>query len=177
MKKVALIICFRDFKDEEFFICFEKLKKNKFIVKVVSDESGLAIGVDGGEIKIDFNINEISANQFDALIFIGGPGSLKRLNNEKSHDLIRESFNLKKIIGAICISSVILAESGILKDKEATVWSNSLDKSGVKILKENDVLYQDKSVVISDNIITANGPSSVVEFTESIILKLKEENK
>ncbi len=172
MKKIALVIPFKEFRDEEFFICFEKLKKENFLIKIVSDEEGIAIGADGGDIEVDLKINLVNVNDFDALIFIGGPGCLKRLNNEQSYHLIKEAFNLNKTIAAICISPVILAESGILKEKKATVWSNSFDKTAIKTLKENGALYQDKNIVVDDNIITGNGPSSISDFSEIVISKI-----
>ena len=76
---------------------------------------------------------------------------------------------LRKIIGAICISPVILAETGILKNKKATVWTSSLDKSAAKFLEEKGAFYEDVDVVVDKNIITADGPSSAEKFSQTII--------
>ncbi len=168
-KKILMVIPFKDFRDEEYFVPKKIFESSNFEVKVASNESGIALGADGGEVNIDLKLGEVNMVDFDAVVFIGGPGCLKNLNNEKSYKLIIEANYLKKIIGAICISPIILADSEILKNKKATVWTSSLDKSPAKYLEEKGAFYQDENVIIDENIITANGPSSAQEFSQKIL--------
>jgi putative intracellular protease/amidase len=58
-KKVALIIAFRDFRDEEYFVTKEILEIAGIKVKTVSNERGIAIGADGGEVDTDFTIRSV----------------------------------------------------------------------------------------------------------------------
>ena len=171
-KKVVLIIAFRDFRDEEYFIPKEILEKNNIEVKTASVEKGTAIGVNGGETQVDILIEEINLSDWDGIIFVGGPGALKYLDNENSYKIAREAVSQNKILGAICISPVILAKAGVLNKKQATVWSSPMDKEAIKILEENDAIYQDKSVVIDKNIITANGPAAAEKFAHILVQAL-----
>jgi protease I len=166
---VIIIIAFRDFKDEEYFKTREILEKNNIGVKTASAEKGLAIGVEGGEIEIDFLVSEINPFDFDAIVFIGGPGALKYLDNNVSYEIAQKTITAGKILAAICISPVILAKAEVLKNKKACVWSSPLDRNPVKILKENGAIYEDKPVVIDGKILTANGPSAAVEFGEKLV--------
>jgi len=166
---VIIIIAFRDFKDEEYFKPKEILEKNNIEIKTVSTERGLAIGVEGGETEIDFLVSEINPADFDAVVFIGGPGALKYLDNNVSYEIAQKTISAGKILAAICISPVILARAGVLKNKKATVWSSELDKSPVKILKENGAIYEDKPVVLDAKILTANGPSAAQKFGEKLV--------
>tara|TARA_Y100000310_G_C20643562_1_gene795303 strand:- start:1512 stop:1664 length:153 start_codon:yes stop_codon:yes gene_type:complete len=50
-----------------------------------------------------------------------------------------------------------------------------MDKSGIKILKEEGAIYSEDSVVQDNNIITASGPLVADQFSQSIINKLKYE--
>jgi protease I len=68
---------------------------------------------------------------------------------------------------------VILAKAGVLKDKKATVWTSSLDRGPVKILKENGAEFVNEKVVRDGKIITANGPAAATEFGEKILENLK----
>ncbi|MCX6731783.1 MAG: DJ-1/PfpI family protein, partial [Candidatus Parcubacteria bacterium] len=163
---VLIIIAFRDFKDEEYFRPREILEKNNISVKTASTERGLAIGVEGGEVEIDFLVSEINLNDFDAVVFVGGPGALKYLDNNVSYEIAQKTIAAGKILAAICISPVILAKAGVLKNKKATVWSSELDKSPIKILKQNNAIYEDKPVILDAKILTANGPSAAAEFGE-----------
>ncbi|MBZ1345412.1 MAG: DJ-1/PfpI family protein [Candidatus Nealsonbacteria bacterium] len=140
-----------------------------------STKKGTAIGADGGDTEVDFLVSEINLTEFDAVIFVGGPGCLKYLDNENSYKVAKEAVSQDKILASICISPVILAKAGILKGKKATVWSSPMDKSPVKILEENGTIYQNKPVVVDGKIITANGPAAVREFGQTIVEVLTKE--
>lgn len=169
MKKIVMIIAFRDFRDEEYFIPKEILEAAGAEIKTASKERGTAIGVEGGEAKVDFLIEEINPANFDAIVFIGGPGALRYLDNEKSYQLAKATIKADKILSAICIAPAILAKAGVLQGKKATVWSSPLDKSAVKILKEKGTIYQPDSVVVDGKIVTANGPLAAKEFAQKLI--------
>jgi len=57
----------------------------------------------------------------------------------------------------------------VLKGRKATVWQSPLDKSAVKILKEEGADYQKGPVVVDGKIVTANGPGAARKFAETII--------
>ncbi len=169
MKKIVMIIAFRDFRDEEYFIPKEILEEAGAEITTVSNKSGIAVGADGGDVEVDLLLESLNPVDFDAVVFIGGPGCLKNLDNEESYRIIKETVSQNKVLASICISPVILAEAGVLEGKKATVWSSPLDKSSVKILKENGAIYQADSVVLDGKIITANGPAASKRFGEVLI--------
>ena len=171
-KKVAMIIAFRDFRDAEYFVPKEILEKAGVEVKTASNKLGVAIGADGGEAKVDLLVSEINVADFDAIIFVGGPGALKNLDNEESYKLIKETVSQNKVLASICISPVILAKSGVLEGKKATVWTDPFS-SQAKILKEKGAIYEKKNVVVDGKIITANGPQAAEEFAKAIVEALK----
>ncbi len=172
MKKVLFILAGKDFRDAEYFIPSEILKNAGHQIFIASDikAGDLAIGADGGEVTVDYNIIEANPENFDLIIFVGGPGALKHLDNEKSYKIARLTVEKNKKLAAICIAPVILAKAGVLKNKKATVWSNPMDKGPIKIIVENGASYVNQSVVI-DEIITANGPAAAEEFGQ-VLLKL-----
>ncbi len=173
--KIVMVIASRGFRDEEYFVPKEIFQKSGFQIKIASNEKGIAIGSEGGETKVDLLLEEINLNEFQAVVFSGGEGCLKSLDNERSYDLIKKAIAQDKILGAICISPVILAKAGALKGKEATVWSSPLDKIGIRTLNEFDALYQDLPVVVDEKIITASGPFVAKDFAQTIIKIINKE--
>jgi protease I len=171
-KKIAVIIAFRDFRDEEYFVLKEILEKAGAKIFTVSDLPGEAVGKDGGEAEVNLQLEKLNPGEFDAVAFIGGPGALKHLDNQDSYNIAKETVLKEKILAAICIAPIILAKSGVLKNKTATVWTGTFDKSGLNFFKENAVIYQDGAVVMDEKIITAKGPESIQEFAEVIIALL-----
>jgi len=168
-KKVVLIIAFKDFRDEEFFTPKAILEQAGADISVASNKLGLALGSQGGEVNVDITLDALTIENFSAIVFIGGEGALSSLDNETSYNIAKKAVKENKILGAICISPVILAKSGVLKDKKATVWSSTLDKSAVKMLEANGAIFEDKNVVIDGKIITGNGPQAAQEFGEKLV--------
>lgn len=171
MKKVAIIIASKNFRDEEYFVTKEVLEKKGIQVKTVCDKAK-AIGKFGGEAEADILINDLNTDEFDAIVFAGGSGAVELIDNEISYLAIRKAMIMKKIIAAICIAPTILAKAGILAGKKATVWSNDMDKSAIKTIQLNDGIYQRSSIVIDENIITAENAEYAQEFGETIANEL-----
>jgi protease I len=171
-QKVAMIVSFEDFRDEEYFIPKEILERAGFEVVTVSNALGLAHGVAGGEAQVDVLLSQLRNEDYQAIVFIGGPGALENLDNPDAYRIIQTAVQTNQVLAAICISPVILAKAGVLQGKEATVWSSYLDKRPVKILQENGAVYQDDEVVIAGKIITANGPEAAEEFGQAIVQAL-----
>lgn len=171
-KKIVMIIAFRDFRDEEYFIPKQILQEAGAEIITASSASGTAIGSQGGEANIDILINEVKVGDYDAVLFVGGSGASKYIDDEDCHRIANQTLEQNKVLGAICIAPAILARAGVLNGKKATVWSSTLDKSAVKILKESGAIFQSEAVVTDGKIVTAWGPSAAKEFAQAIIALL-----
>ncbi len=168
-KKIAMIIAFQDFRDEEYFIPKSIFLTEGAQVITVSSKKGKAIGSYGGVIDVQATFDDLNIDETDALVFVGGSGAGKYIDDEACHQLANNIIDKEKVLGAICIAPAILARSGVLKGKKATVWSSQMDKSAVKILKEEGASYQTDAVIRDGNIVTANGPLAARRFAESIV--------
>lgn len=168
-KKIAMIITFRDFRDVEYFIPRDTFEKAGAKIFTVSSKKGIAIGADGGEVNIDLEISEFKVEDFDAVVFIGGPGMSKKLDDTDFQKIAQDTAKVNKVLGAICISPALLAKAGVLEGKKATVWSHPLNKEPINILKENGAVYEAKAVVVDGKIITGNGPEAAEEWAKAII--------
>lgn len=171
-KKILMVIAFRDFKDEEYFVTREVLEKNGFLIETASSQKGMALGVDGGEAAIGLLPDEIAFQDYAGIVFIGGSGMFKELNSQKFHKLAKEFMENDKIVAAICIAPGLLAKAGLLNNLRATVWSSALDKSGIRILEQNGAIYEDSPVVQNGKVITANGPAAAEDFGKAIATAL-----
>ena len=167
--KIAMIIAHRDFRDEEYFIPKRILMSSNFEILTASDSNDKAIGMHGGEAKIDLAVDNLLVDDFDAVLFIGGAGVIEYVNNSHFHRIARETLEKNKVLGAICVAPMILAKAGVLKGKKATVWSSPMNKNPIKVLEENGAIYQDETVIKDGNIITANGPMAADQFAQTIV--------
>lgn len=173
-KKAVMLIAFRNFRDAEYFVPKEILEGAGVEVKTASNKMGLAIGAEGGDVSVNFLVKDLNPTEFDAVIFVGGPGCLENLDNEDSYRVAKETMANNKVLAAICVSPVILAKAGVLKGKRATVWSSPMDKGPIKILEEQGAIYLPRPVVSDGKIVTGNGPDAANEFGEAIVRVLTE---
>ncbi len=172
-KKILMVVAFKDFKDEEYFVTKEVLEKAGYLIETTSSQKGIALGVDGGDAIVTILPNEVDPKNYEAIIFVGGSGMEKELDNQEFQKLAQEFVKTDKIVAAICVAPGLLAKAGVLNNLKATVWSSVLDKSGIKILEENGVIYNQGPVVIDGKVITANGPDAAQEFGKVIVNLLK----
>ena len=168
-----MIVAYKDFRDEEYFVPRGIFDEAGFTVRVVSDEIGTAQGTDGGDINVDIDLSDLDVSDFDAIVFIGGPGALSYLDNENSYKIAKDAMGQNKILAAICVSPAILAKAGVLNGKKATVWTSPLNKEAENVLEQNGAIYQDEKVVQDGNIITGDGPVAAGAFANKIVDALK----
>ncbi len=168
-KSIVIVIAFKNFRDEEYFVPRQILYVAGADVKTASTQKGLASGAEGGQAQVDLLINEINPADFDAVVFIGGPGALEYLDNENSYKLIKDTVSAGKLLAGICMAPTILAKAGAVEGIKATVYAAPMDKSAVKILEENGAIYEEKSVVADGKIVTASGPEAAEEFGMKVV--------
>lgn len=171
-QKILMVVAFKNFRDEEYFIPKEILEKAGFFIDTTSNQKGMARGTEGGKAVVHVGLEEVESENYQAIIFCGGPGMAEELDNPDFHNLAEDFYQSGKPVAAICVAPALLAKAGILKDKKATVWSSALDKSLIKILENNGAIYEENPVVVDKTIITANGPSAAKEFAKAIVNQL-----
>ena len=159
-KKIVMIVASNGYRDEEFDVPKDAFIKENASVKVASSSLIPAKGVKGGSVKPNMLVKDINPDDFDAVVFVGGNGSTEYWNDKNALELAKKTYEMKKVIAAICIAPVILANAGILKDKKATVYPSEIVQ-----IKQKGGIYQEKDGAVRDgNIITANGPQSAENF-------------
>lgn len=165
MKKIVLVIAHKDYRDEEYELTRKALEEAGISVSVASTDISDAEGVKGGSAKVDILLREVEADNFDGIVFIGGPGSKNYMGHAVASNLAREFMSKEKIVGAICFAPAILAEAGILSGKKATGWESD---NVPEIIERGGGIYVDEPVVADGVVVTAIGPSSSVNFGKEL---------
>ena len=162
----------RYFNEEEFFITKSLLEKNNFKSFTASDTWDMCEGMNGKKFKPDLRLENINANNFAGIVLVGGYGAKDYQNNSMLHKILNDFNKNGKIVAAICIAPVILAAAGLLNGKSATCFPEVKQD-----LIKPDIDYKDLPVVVTKNIITANGPKASFEFAESILFLLNKRTR
>lgn len=158
------IIAPKEFRDEELIEPLDVLEDAGITGTIASQDTTLAKGVLGAQTNVDIDIDDAKAENYDAIIFIGGSGAQIYFDDQSAHRLARNAVAKGKILAAICIAPSILANAGVLEGKKATAF-----KSEITNLKSKGALTVEEQVVIDGKIITAPGPQFANEFGEKIL--------
>jgi protease I len=125
----------------------------------------------GKTIRPDLTIDDVNADDFDALILPGGvrnPDQLRTHGNVIA--LISRFAEQGKPVGAICHGPWLLVEADLLRDRMATAWPSirtDLRNAGAKVV--------DQDAVIDGNIVTSRNPDDVEAFTTALIGLIEKE--
>jgi len=165
---VLMVIAPENFRDEELFHTKEQLEKAGAEVTIASRDTNTCSGMLGGEATPDISLRDVDADDYDAVVFVGGSGSSVYFNNPATLQLAKDANEAGKVIAAICIAPSILANAGLLKGKKATSFAS---QQGNLISKGAD--YTGDGVTTDGNIITADGPGSARDFGRTIARAIK----
>ncbi|KJF42922.1 DJ-1/PfpI family protein [Draconibacterium sediminis] len=112
---------------------------------------------------VDYRIDEIDVNDFDALALPGGfevYGFYNDAYSDKFLDLIRAFRTGNKVIASICVGALPLAKSGVLKGKNGTTYRSTVRREA---LQNFGVNVLDQPIVLDDQLITSWNPSTAVD--------------
>jgi deglycase len=119
----------------------------------------------GRTIRPDLTVDDVVADDFDALIL---PGGVRNPDHLRIHAnviaLIRRFAEQGKPVGAICHGPWLLVEADLLRDRTATGWPSirtDLRNAGAKVV--------DDAAVTDGNIVTSRNPDDVEAFTNALI--------
>ena len=167
-KKALMIIAERNFRDEELLEPRKILENREIKVTIASTSLHQARGMLGATIKPDILLSSVKVQDYDVIIFVGGSGASQYWNDSLVHSIAQATVEKEKILCAICIAPVTLANAGVLSGKKATVFSSEISKLGAK-----GAIYTGKPVQVDGKIITGEGPQAAEQFGEAIVKVLE----
>ena len=165
MAKVLFVIAPIKFRDEELFQPKEVLEEAGHSCTIASTRTEECTGMLGATVTPDLNVSDVSVDEYDAVVMVGGVGVYELVDNEDVLRIFRDAKEEDMLIGAICAGPLVLASAGILKGVTATLYPTPESVEKFKSLGAN---YVKEDVVIDGNIITACGPQVAREFGEKL---------
>ncbi|ABC62536.1 type 1 glutamine amidotransferase domain-containing protein [Erythrobacter litoralis] len=173
MKRV-LIIATDGFEQSELMKPKKRLEEAGIDTTVASLEEGEITGWKdknwGDSVKVDLTVEEVSADDYGALLLPGGqinPDALRM--NDTVIGLIREFNEANKPIAAICHAPWLLAEANIIRDRTVTGWPSirtDLSNAGANVI--------DSEAAVDGNLITARNPDDIPAFSNALIEQVQQ---
>ncbi|MEO9894427.1 type 1 glutamine amidotransferase domain-containing protein [Aurantibacter sp.] len=172
-KRVA-ILATDGFEKSELFEPLKALKNEGARVDVISVKQGPIKSWDGnnwGEtIDVDYLVNDINENDYNALVLPGGVANPDLLRtHENALNFIREFFKSGKPVSAICHAPWLLISARVIENRKVTSYHSIKD----------DVInaganWVDQEVVVDQGLVTSRNPNDLPAFINKIIEEVKE---
>ncbi|MFH1721741.1 MAG: DJ-1/PfpI family protein [Candidatus Altiarchaeota archaeon] len=169
-KKVLMVLAPLNFRDKEYKKPRKVLEDAGYRIYVTSPGFMGAKSVMGLDVSVDIAPSEVDVLDYDAVIFVSGPGISRYFKDPELLKIAKEATKFGLVVGAICISPVILANAGVLKGKKVTAWSSSNDFTFLNKMRTAGANVRALDHVVADGkLITATGPDYAQEFGEKIL--------
>ncbi len=168
--KVVLVLAPLNFRDDEYKKPRNVFEQAGFRVEVASAGFMEARGMLGTEVAVDVSPADVDVDAVDAVVFASGPGLSRYFSDPAMTSLARRAFEGGRVLGAVSIGQMVLANAGVLAGRRATVWSSGSDLSFVRAIKDAGAVYvPDERVVADGNLVTAVGPEDSQAFAEKVV--------
>ena len=153
------------YQELELWYPLLRLKEEGVETKLVgTGSSDLYSGRNGFPAKPEVTASSITSRDFDGIIIPGGfaPDYLRRY--PAIINLVKETFQQGKLIGALCHGPSVLISADIIRGKRIT---------GNRAIRDDIVNaggeYVDSHTVVDGNILTAQGPNDLPVFMKEVI--------
>ena len=168
--KVAVMFA-NGFEEIEAISIVDILRRADIQTICVGLEKKLVVGTHGVEIKADIVLDELNVDEFELIVLPGGlPGAKNLAQSQKLGEILRQFDSKNKKIAAICAAPWALATAGVLKD-------NYTCYPGFEKTIAKDGYNANEKISKCQNIITANGPATTMEFALRLVGELLGEEK
>jgi protease I len=167
-KRVA-ILATNGFEQSELLEPRKALEAAGAKTQVVSPEKGHIKGWNhdnwGQEVPVDLALDSANASDFDALLLPGGVMNPDKLRmTPEAVQFVRQFFEAKKPVAAICHGPWMLVEAGAVRGRTITSWPSiqtDIRNAGGK--------WVDQEVVVDDGVVTSRKPTDIPAFNKKMI--------
>lgn len=165
-KKVLMVLAPTDFDAGEFETTRKVLESRGVQVKVASTALATVRGTTGLMVRSDVGLDDIKTWEYDAVVFVGGPGARMLFDHEKATKLAKDCEY--KILGGIGLGAGVLAKGGVVKGKRTTG-----DSSVASLLREQEANFTAQPLEVDEKLITAAAGRYAEHFSNALLQALQ----
>ncbi len=170
-RKVLMVVAPMNFRQEEYLETRKALEEAGYVCEVASTELEPSFSMDRSvRVVPDSTIRDALSrlDSCDAVVFVGGSGAKVLWTDPAALELAAEAYSRGRIVAAICIAPVILANAGLLRGRRFTCWPSVVPL----VQRRGGVYAEGRGVVRCGRILTAAGPRYAALFGEALVAML-----
>jgi protease I len=165
-RKVAVMIG-KHFEDREASGPIDFLRKEGAKVVTVGRDACDVKGLHGTTIAVEKSFEDVSAEDFDALVIPGGKSPAHLRKYVPAVEFVRRFAATGRPVAAICHGGQMLAAAGLVDGVTMTGYPGIKEE-----MEEAGARFVDREVVIDGNFITSRRPEDLPAFESKLKEKL-----
>lgn len=119
----------------------------------------------GTVLVADTHLDQALKNDYDMVVLPGGlPGADHLRDDPRIINLLKKMASEDKYTCAICAAPKVLAQAGLLENKNATAYPGTLEK-----LNLSSTTIKSDPVIIDKKVVTSRGPGTAMDFALKLI--------
>ena len=168
MARIAFVLA-GDFEDVEFTHPYDAANGAGHETVVIGTEAGqeLTGKQDDAAITTDTSVDQVSVDEFDALVIPGGYSPDQLRIHDGMVKFTSDFVGSGRTVAAICHAGQLLVEAGVVRGRRMTSWPSvrtELELAGAD--------WVDEEVVVDDNLITSRNPGDLDAWTSTLLDRL-----
>jgi protease I len=174
MNKKIAILATDGFEESELKSPKETLENEGWTAEIISLKPGeiksWKDGNWGESINVDHTVADVNANDYDALVLPGGVINPDKLRvDENAVAFVKEFFDAKKPVAAICHGPWTLINADVVDGREMTSYASIR-----KDLENAGAIWTDQEVVVDMGLVTSRSPKDLPAFNKKMVEEIKE---
>jgi len=150
-------------EEMEAVIMIDTFRRAGWRVDAVGFKQGVVEASRGVKLMPDLLWEQINYDDYEVIALPGGNlGTMNLMEDERVLDAVRKHFHAGRLVAAVCAAPQVLQRAGIIDQKRVTSHPLAADK----LTRAKRV---DERVVVTDNIVTSQGPGTTFAFALTII--------
>jgi protease I len=166
--KVAILVE-NDYQDQEVWVPLYRLREEGYQAVVVGTGAREYKSKYGYPIVADIAIAQARSGDFKGVVIPGGWAPDRLRQDPAVLKLVRDLFEARRVVAAICHAGWVLASAGIVKGKKLTAFKAIRDD-----MVHAGAEFVDAEVVRDGNLITSRTPADLPAFCRELIRALRE---
>ena len=168
-KGQVAILVENDYQDQEVWVPLYRLREEGYATVVIGTGAGTFKSKYGYPIQAELAAAQAKSADYVGVVIPGGWAPDRLRQDAAVLKLVRELFEARKVVAAICHAGWVLASAGVVRGRKVTAYQAIRDD-----LVNAGAEFVDQEVVRDGRLITSRKPDDLPAFCREIVRALGE---
>lgn len=169
-KRILMVIAPQDFCERQLGVARTMFETEGASVTLASVRTGRVRSMQGSTATATQAFSWLDPRDYDALLLVGGVGAEVHLwSDPRLQTIVSAASTARKVIGALCSASVVLARAGLLAGRRAASCAFAEARDELRMARAH---IEHARVIRAENVITGADEEATSDWAHEVIRAL-----